>query len=59
MKPAAAETILAKITAKDKQVRWFERSGHEMLLDMESADVTAVISEQIRAWTAAVAEKAE
>jgi carboxylesterase len=59
VKPSAAEIIHRKISAKEKQVKWFERSGHEMLLDMESADVTGVITEQIRAWTTAVAEKAD
>lgn len=51
VKPAAAEIIHAKITSKHKQLQWFERSGHEMLLDLESADVAQAIVKQIQSWT--------
>ncbi|MBM4371719.1 MAG: alpha/beta fold hydrolase, partial [Deltaproteobacteria bacterium] len=41
--PAAAETILAKVGSRRKDLVWFEESGHEMLLDLEAAKVRANI----------------
>lgn len=54
VKSSAAEIIYARIASKQKQLKWYERSGHEMLLDMEAVDVGAAIAEQIKAWTIAV-----
>jgi carboxylesterase len=51
VRPSAAEIILSKLGSDHKQIRWFERSGHEMMLDMESADVAAAVANQLRAWT--------
>ncbi len=41
--PKAADVIYEKIQAKDKRLVWFEKSGHEMLLDMEAPQVTETI----------------
>jgi len=56
--PASAEKILQKISSKNKRIQWFERSGHEMFLDLEGREVTAAVIEQIRSW-AATEERAE
>ncbi len=37
--PVAASIIHAKVSSKDKNLVWFEKSGHEMFLDMEADGV--------------------
>ncbi len=58
VKPAAAQIILGKIGSKVKELKWYERSGHEMLLDMESTDVAATIADQIGTWIKSAAAEA-
>lgn len=41
----AAETVLAGAASRHKQIAWFERSGHEMLLDCEAEAVCDRIQE--------------
>ncbi len=43
--PKAASIIHAKIQSKSKKLVWFEKSGHEMFLDMESAQVLKAVNE--------------
>jgi carboxylesterase len=43
--PAGAELILEKLTTADKELIWFNRSGHEMLLDLEAEAVFPLIEE--------------
>jgi carboxylesterase len=45
--PAAAELILGKVSSKDKQIAWFEESGHEMLLDLEADRASAKVMDFI------------
>lgn len=44
--PKAADVAYEKISSKDKRVVWFEKSGHEMFLDLEA---DAIVSEVGRA----------
>jgi carboxylesterase len=60
VRPEAAEIIHARAGSADKQIRWFERTGHQMLLDCEEDAVVAAIEawltrlrEQLRAGSAA------
>lgn len=41
--PQAAKIIHDKVTSKDKTLVWFERSGHEMLLDLEADLATETV----------------
>jgi carboxylesterase len=43
VRPVAAETIYARAGAADKHIRWFDQSGHQMLMDCEADAVLAVI----------------
>ncbi len=43
IKPISAEIIYQRAGSDDKQIRWFERSGHEMLQDCEADAVVAAI----------------
>ena len=46
--PRAAEIIHSKIASSRKELVWFEKSGHEMLLDMESADVLRAVGDYLQ-----------
>lgn len=48
IKPISANVIYARAGSTDKQLVWFERSGHEMLQDLEAADVVGAIETFIR-----------
>lgn len=41
--PKSAEIIYEKVSSRDKSIVWFERSGHEMLLDCEREAVIRTI----------------
>jgi len=43
--PKAAEVIHAKAGSTEKELVWFNRSGHEMLLDLEADDVAPLVIE--------------
>lgn len=45
--PRSAEIIHEKVSSKDRSLIWFERSGHEMLLDCEREAVVTTIMEFI------------
>ncbi|XOU94070.1 MAG: alpha/beta hydrolase [Candidatus Kerfeldbacteria bacterium] len=45
--PAGAEYIYNKIKAKDKQIIWLKKSGHEVLLDTETQEIVTKISSLI------------
>ena len=45
--PAIAELIYARAGSTQKELRWFERSGHEMLLDCEAGAVVACVEDWI------------
>lgn len=51
IKPISANIIHARAGSTDKQLMWFERSGHEMLQDLEAADVVAAVEAFIRQRT--------
>jgi carboxylesterase len=53
IKPISANIIYARAGSTDKQLLWFERSGHEMLQDLEAADVVTAIETFIRERTPA------
>ncbi len=53
IKPISANMIYERAGTTDKQLLWFERSGHEMLQDLEAADVVAAIEMFIRTHTPA------
>lgn len=46
--PKAAAIIYSKIQTRNKKLVWFEKSGHEMLLDMESEQVLATITDFLK-----------
>ncbi|MFH1539590.1 MAG: alpha/beta hydrolase, partial [bacterium] len=48
--PRAAEKIYRKIKTprKDKTLKWFKKSGHEMCLDMEADAVLETIDQYIK-----------
>lgn len=46
--PRSAQLIHDGIQSQSKRLVWFERSGHEMLLDMESDAVLATVSEWLK-----------
>jgi carboxylesterase len=48
IKPVSAEIIYRRAGSHDKQLRWFERSGHEMLQDLEADAVVAAIENFIQ-----------
>ncbi|HZU04572.1 MAG TPA: alpha/beta fold hydrolase [Chloroflexota bacterium] len=43
--PASATRIYARLGSTEKELRWFERSGHEMLLDCEAEAVLDVVEQ--------------
>lgn len=45
--PKAAKIIHNKIASKDKQIKWFKTSGHEMLLDLEADAALEAIDEYV------------
>ncbi len=46
--PRAAQIIYAKVSSRDRTLTWFEKSGHEMLLDLERDAVQEAIMQFIR-----------
>ena len=42
--PRAAETVLAGAASTRKEMAWFERAGHEMILDCEAEAVCARVA---------------
>jgi carboxylesterase len=46
--PVAATIIHKKVSSKDKNLVWFEKSGHEMLLDMEAPAVIQTVMTFVR-----------
>jgi carboxylesterase len=59
IKPLSAEIIYGRAGTQDKQLRWFERSGHEMLQDLEADAVVAAIAQFIREHQPALKTTAE
>ncbi|MBM4386615.1 MAG: alpha/beta fold hydrolase [Deltaproteobacteria bacterium] len=49
--PKSAKIIYEKISSRDKEIRWFAKSGHEMLLDCEAEQVISEIHEFIKKIT--------
>lgn len=48
VKPQSGAHIYEKVGSKNKEMRWFERSGHLISLDVEREDVFATISEFLK-----------
>lgn len=46
--PSSAKAIYEKVSSKDRSLVWFEKSGHEMLLDCESEAVAGAAMKFIR-----------
>jgi carboxylesterase len=46
--PKAAKVILEKVSSKDKKILWFERTNHEMLLDVEAEAVIAAVMDFVK-----------
>jgi len=42
--PRAAQAAMERTSSKDKRIVWFEKSGHEMFLDLEADAVTAEVA---------------
>lgn len=53
--PIGAKIIEERIASKEKRIVWFERSGHEMLQDLEAAEVYRVIGEYLATFQQAKA----
>jgi carboxylesterase len=49
--PQSANIIYKKVSSKDKQLVWFEKSGHEMLLDLEAEAATNTVMDFINKIT--------
>jgi carboxylesterase len=49
IRPASATRIYARLGTVDKQLLWFERSGHEMLVDCEAPAVLDAVEAFLRA----------
>jgi len=47
--PKSAQIIYEKVSSKNKELKWFEKSGHEMLLDLERDDVIKATVDFVRA----------
>jgi carboxylesterase len=47
--PKSAQIIYEKVSSKNKEIKWFEKSGHEMLLDLERDDVIKAVVDFISA----------
>jgi carboxylesterase len=47
--PKSAQIIYEKVSSKNKEIKWFEKSGHEMLLDLERDDVIKTVADFISA----------
>lgn len=45
VRPVCSQLVYDRVSSTDKQLIWFERSGHEMFLDCEAAAVTQCVSE--------------
>ncbi|MFC1850132.1 alpha/beta hydrolase [candidate division CSSED10-310 bacterium] len=45
--PDSAEIIYKTISSRDKKIMWFEKSGHEMMQDLEADLVIAAIREYV------------
>lgn len=48
VKPAASQLVYDRVGARDKELVWFEKSGHEMLVDCEGPQVCARIEAFLR-----------
>jgi carboxylesterase len=48
--PAGVSAVHARAGSENKRLVWFERSGHEMLRDVEREDVMNVISAYVAEW---------
>ena len=46
--PISAQIVYDRISSKEKEIRWFEKSGHEMMRDMEREAVFEAITDWIR-----------
>jgi len=46
--PESANIIYEKVSSKDKKIVWFEKTNHEMLLDMESEQVIKVVLDFVK-----------
>lgn len=49
VQPRCAQLVYERAGAQDKQIAWFERSGHELLLDCEADAVLARVGQFLRA----------
>jgi carboxylesterase len=46
--PASADLIHRKVSSKDRSIVWFDRSGHEMFLDLEADLVIKEVTRFVR-----------
>lgn len=53
--PRSAEIIRDKVSSKDRRIVWFEKSGHEMFLDLEAEAVVAAVGTHLDAMLPAAA----
>lgn len=53
--PIGAKIIEERVSSKEKRVVWFERSGHEMLQDLEANQVFSAVGEYLERFLAAKA----
>lgn len=44
IKPQAAQEIYEKVSSEHKEIKWFEKSGHEMMEDLEAKEVFQAIT---------------
>ncbi len=55
--PVSAQIVYDRISSREKEIRWFEKSGHEMMRDMEREEVFKAIMEWIRRRTTSAAQE--
>jgi carboxylesterase len=51
--PLSANLIYEGVSSSHREIVWFERSGHEMLMDLEAEDVCRSVLEFVRLFKAA------
>lgn len=48
IKPESGQVVYDRVASADKELHWFERSGHEMMIDWEKDRVFSLIMEFVR-----------
>ena len=57
--PESANIIYEKVSSPIREIVWYEKSGHEMMQDMEADEVFADIMEFVRQFKRGAADAAD